>query len=359
MMEKIWRDILGNRRNPLFLPLLFVLWVVSLVYRLGLFINSSITASAVKLEVPVISVGNLTLGGTGKTPMVIEIASYFIKKGKRVGIASSGYGRRAKGHVSGTGRDMATHSPETVGDELLMMAERLPNALFSVAGSKTEAARLVVEKHQPDLILIDDGFQHRRLARDIDLLLIDASSDIRKEPLFPLGRCREPLSAIKRADLVILTRAEARTAEGFDWIKEKYARELIPVSFEWKTVKSDKESFPVQTLAENPVYIFAGVGNFDILRVEASVRFKNVRQFRRFPDHCRYNKRERAIISSDIEHFAPEFVITTHKDYVKLRGFDFGIPIYYLELEVAFPVGQEALYNFIGETLLSHYGKKI
>lgn len=359
MMEKLWREILGNRRNPLCSPLLFILWVVSLIYRLGLYLNSLMTSTALKLEVPVISVGNLTIGGTGKTPMVIEIASYFIRKGKSVGIASSGYGRRAKDQMAGTGREIAAHGPEMVGDEILMMAERLPEVLFAVAETKTEAARLLVAKHQPELILIDDGFQHRRLARDIDLLLIDATGDIRKESLFPLGRRREPLSAIKRADLVILTRAEAKTAERFEWVKEKYGKETVPVSFAWMAVKSDRESFPLETLAERPVYIFAGVGNFDALRVEAMARFKNIRQFRRFPDHCRYERREQITIRKDIEQFQPEFVITTHKDYVKLRGFDFGIPIYYLEMDIRYPVEQEALYKFLRETLLKKYGKKL
>jgi tetraacyldisaccharide 4'-kinase len=280
-------------------------------------------------------------------------------QGKTVGIASIGYGRKDKAAHSGTGHDLTKLTASIIGDEVLMMAERLPEIFFAVAHTKTEAAKTLEEKYHPDIILVDDGFQHQSLHREVDLLLIDATLDLRREPLFPLGRRREPLKAIRRADLIILTRASQDSKVSIGWMKERYQMPIIPVTFENSKIIDEQGLIPLEKLQNCPVYIFAGIGNFAAFKRGLESRLRNIRYFRQFHDHCRYDEPQRALIKKDVGQFSPEFVITTHKDYVKLRGFDFGRPVYYLDMEVSFQPNRDVFYKFIGETLLRKYGKKI
>ncbi len=198
-MERRWLNIIDNKRRPTnWLPVA-LLWMISLGYRLGLFFRERFCRRTVSASCPVISVGNLTVGGTGKTPVVIMLAEYLTERKKIVAIVSSGYGRKSTEDIIEVGRAIRQRPVVEVGDEVMMMAERLPRALFAVGGSKSEIA-LKLRDRQPDVIIVDDGFQHRRLHRDVNILLLDAERDLRREAVFPLGRLRESIGAVKRAD---------------------------------------------------------------------------------------------------------------------------------------------------------------
>ncbi len=348
-MEKIWLSIINHKGNPLSWPFLPLLWLVSVFYRLGLHWHEATMAAAIKTRAPLISVGNLTVGGSGKTPLVIELARYFLGRSYRTGIVSSGYGRESREDIIGSGVDIRNMKFEAIGDEVLMMAECLPEAYFAVSVSKSHAAKLLDDKFEPQIIIVDDGFQHRKLHRDGNLLLLDASRDLRREYLFPLGRLREPLKAMNRADWIILTRANAEVKD------EDFCRWAGVVLPEKRTVQvkylndniiSESEKIGLREVCDRKIYFFAGVGAFDVLEKYLGGCFNNILKIRQFPDHCRYVASDRNRIKKDIALYCPDYVVTTCKDYVKVRGFDFGRRIYYLDLRLRFDT---AGMDFLGQ----------
>src|SRR5208283_4918718 len=173
----------------------WLLWPLSLMYgisvRLRLWLYARGIFQTKQLGTPVISVGNLTVGGTGKTPMVIWLAERFLAAGKRVAILSRGY--------KGTGE---------TSDEIALMKYRLnERVLFGVGANRYEQGHRL-EQQSVDVFLLDDGYQHVQLARDVDLLLMDAAQPLSEEMLLPAGRLREPVSGMSRASLLIFTRTE-------------------------------------------------------------------------------------------------------------------------------------------------------
>src|ERR1700720_2521081 len=181
-------------------PLRILLWPASKLYGVGVSIRTRLYAHGwlkqKRLKAAVISVGNLSVGGTGKTPMVIWLAEKFLADGKRVAILSRGY-RGANG----------------TSDEIELMKFRLQGRVFFGVGKNRFAEGHRLESQQPiDVFLLDDGFQHLQLARDLNILLMDASRPLAGELLLPAGRLREPVAAMSRANLIVFTRAE--TASG-------------------------------------------------------------------------------------------------------------------------------------------------
>ncbi len=352
-MQNLWIYITARKNNPLFWPPLFLLWLASLAYRAGLIIKKKSTGKQIRLNIPVISVGNLTVGGSGKTPMVVEIARYFQKKGKTVGIASSGYGRSVRVDYCARGMEIAdTETDATtidnVGDEVMMMARILPEAYFAVCESKSKAAGRLMQSRTVDLIIIDDGFQHRRLYRDFDLLVADAAVDLRHESLFPLGRMRESLQEISRADAVVLTKANLieKPTDFKNWLTNRMKDKIMAeVEFINDAVVSIAERRPVKDISDKRIYFFAGIASFETFASYLRKQFPNIAGFRRFNDHCRYSRSEPALIRRDIAKYYPEYIITTYKDYVKIDTLDFGQPIYYLDLRLNFKTGGDLLFE--------------
>ena len=167
-----------------------------------------------RVAVPVISVGNLTVGGTGKTPTVAWLAGRWIARGRRVAIVSRGYGGRAgRGPLIVSDGSGPRVSARECGDEPRQLAASLIGAIVVVGSDRVAGAQAAIELGA-DMILLDDGFQHRRLARDVDIVLIDATAPFGGRALLPAGRLREPLSALARANLILLTRCDKAPRAG-------------------------------------------------------------------------------------------------------------------------------------------------
>jgi len=181
-----------------------LVWWRNFFYHVGFFVSR-------KIAVPVVSVGNLSVGGTGKTPAVIFLAEYFLEQGRRVGIVSRGYGRLSSGTVVVSDGEAILASTEESGDEPMLMARRLPAVPVVVDEDRYRGAQVLVKQFSPDLVLLDDGFQHRGLARDCDLVLMDATAAQRDYRMLPYGTLRERLSALRRSRLIIWTRTEFQT----------------------------------------------------------------------------------------------------------------------------------------------------
>jgi tetraacyldisaccharide 4'-kinase len=275
-----------------------------------------------RLKTPVISVGNLTVGGTGKTPMVLYLADKFLAEGKRVGILSRGY-RGAAGSS----------------DEVEMMKKRLGGQVVFGVGADRFAEGSRIERENPvDVFLLDDGFQNLQLARDVDIVLWDGTKKFRRQWLLPSGTLREPISAIGRADLLVVTRKTwdaDRHASG-EKTDATFSAQTKLVGFR-RTGKGDERA-AMESAVEGPVFAFCGVGN-------PQAFFNDLRRWQiepagtmSFRDHHRYTKRDAAQLTSGAHWAGAACFVTTEKDEQNLREVDFGEwPIYVavVELEVS------------------------
>jgi tetraacyldisaccharide 4'-kinase len=286
----------------------------SLGYAAGLSLRNRLFDSGWQRQsrapVAVVSVGNLTLGGTGKTPCVEYLAGFYRERGRRVAILSRGYG----------GRSGAPN------DEALVLKENLPDVPHLQAADRVTLARRAAEDHGADLLILDDGFQHRRLARDLDVVLIDATEPFRRGWLFPRGLLREPPSSLRRAHAVLLTRCDQAEADAVSRLVEA-VRDLVP---ERPVVQSEhgpvawighgRPEQPVDALRGRPVAAFCGIGNPKAFRRTLCAVAAEPVAFRVFPDHHIYTSTD----VDDLRRWAGRLpdgavVVTTQKDLVKLR----------------------------------------
>lgn len=275
--------------------------------------------------VPVVSVGNLTLGGTGKTPLVAWLARTVTARGLKPAIVSRGYGA-ARGERSDEAAELAILLPEVP-----HVANR-----DRVAGVRAAAAA------GAEVALLDDGFQHRRLARDLDIVAIDATDPFGCGRLFPRGLLREPLSGLARAGAVVLTRATAvdarRRSEIRRWFQAACGGRLPSVWAEathrpvhLRSATSDTQ--PLERVAGARVAAFAGIGNPAAFRTSLATHGAQLVGFRAFPDHHTYEPTDLQALGDWAAGLRADLVVTTLKDLVKVRADRLGdIPLFALEI---------------------------
>jgi len=292
-----------------------------------------------KLPCRVISVGNITVGGTGKTPMTIYLAQELKQAGYRVAIMSRGYkgGAERQGGIVSDGSSLLMDS-ERAGDEPFMMACRLKDIPVIVGKSRFEAGRLVVSKFQPDVIVLDDAFQHLQLKRDIDIVLLDHGQPFGNTHLLPRGILREPLTAMTRATACILTRcrddAEETARSSIATIKSIlpqtpiFKSSYIPYCY---TVKDgDGPALPAGSnffvphdlgdIKNRKVFGFSGIARNDDFQRSVKTLGFNVTGFLEFSDHHRYTAPDLKTILRTARETGARQLITTEKDYVRLTG---------------------------------------
>ena len=288
-----------------------------------------------QVDVPVVSVGNLTLGGTGKTPLVSWLAQWFHRRDVRVSIVSRGYGS----------------NDGSLNDEARELAEKLPDIPHIQNPDRWKAARQAIAEYDAQLILLDDAFQHRRIARDLDLVVVDALEPFGFGHVFPRGLLREPECGLSRADVVVLSRANTVAAQrrvellrqvdalapNRVWVESSHVPQEL-LSADGKITKLDQ-------LANRPVAAFCGIGNPGGFRhTLADAQFKVV-AFRTFSDHHDYTRSDIQSLTGWIEQMSPlAAVICTHKDLVKLNGTEIaGCPLKALVIGVRMETGQHHL----------------
>lgn len=271
--------------------------------------------------VPVISVGNLTAGGTGKTPLVAEIAVRLRARGRRVGIVSRGYGRTTKGPVIVARGDGTSVGTEEAGDEATMLAERFRDAIVVVAEHRVRAAEIAVRELGADVLVMDDGFQHRALRRDLDILVIDGKRDLLREPMLPAGLRREPLSGMARAGLLGVSKLDR--SEEVREIGRRLRRWNPSPVFGFRPVVSGiidlRTASAVNVQRGIKAYIVSGIG--DPNGFAATVRGSGccVAGETAFEDHHRYSAGDIATVISAARSAGAELIATTEKDAVRLR----------------------------------------
>jgi tetraacyldisaccharide 4'-kinase len=292
------------------------------------------SASIERVSVPVVCVGNLTLGGTGKTPMVKWIARWLIERGVRVAIVSRGYGAAA-------GRQ---------NDEALELAQSLPNVPQVQNPDRVAGARRAIDEFGSQLILLDDGFQHRRLARDLDIVLLDATEPFGFDHVFPRGTLREPIAGLRRAGVVCLSRSNLLEEPGRLAIRQRVA-ELAPHAAWCEAahaphglLNSGGQSQPLAALSGRRVAAFCGIGNPAAFRISLQTAGCSIVSWREFADHHRYTDADRAELTRAAAECDAEFLVCTHKDLVKLPNDELGgLPLWALTVEMQILVGAEHL----------------
>ncbi len=275
---------------------------------------------------PVISVGNLTVGGTGKTPMVIEIVRRLRGLGRRPAILTRGYRAR----------------PGQVADEVLELREALPDVPVIANPDRLAGAETARIQHDADCAVLDDGFQHRRLARNLDIVLIDALNPWGGGALLPAGRLREPLSSLRRAHLFVLTRtnqASPAELEQTTATLRQHAgdRPLVHAAVEAEAlVYRDGRRATPPDLAGRRVLAVCGIGNpRTFLRLVATLRGSDG-PARVFPDHHSFSVTDADALSVAARRAGAEVVVTTRKDWGKLAPLwpDLGVPLARLDVRL-------------------------
>ncbi len=354
MFEKLWKKIIRRKRLSLLSLLAFILWILSLFYRIILTFYRQFQKIEVTTKTPLISIGNITVGGTGKTPIVSFIAQFLLNENYRVGIVSSGYGRKSTESYILPGYKIARLDSSEIGDEVKHLAGILPNALFSIHSVKAEAARLLDKTGDVDIILVDDGFQHRKLHRDMNIVTIDASLQEKHLKLFPYGLLREPEKRLSEADLFIFTRTEfARELSVLVQKISKYNHEADRYFARFKATEiiGCKRSFPIKYLEDKSVLLFAGIGNFQALNKQVFHLCTDIDFALEFSDHQEYTKELLEKIKQLAEKYDSDLILTTGKDFVKIEDFDFGRDFYYLNQTIDLDPGEEKLIEHIQKEL--------
>jgi tetraacyldisaccharide 4'-kinase len=281
-----------------------------------------------RVDVPVLSVGNLTVGGTGKTPVVIWLAEELERRGFRVGVLSRGYKRHGGGvRVVGEGGRQLV-SPDDAGDEPALMARRL-RATVVVGKRRVQAAREAIRRGA-EVLVMDDGFQHRALRRDFDLLLWDRQNRAGDRWLLPAGRLREPRGGAARADAALLVARESLAAD-VPAADEAAARSLRDTPCFRATIAASSLVIPDGgAWVDRPLGIMAGQRVLAVSGIAAAEAFygmlraleANIVEVLEFEDHHRYDRDDwRAITTAARE---ADLIVTTEKDLVKLEQFPFA-----------------------------------
>ena len=287
------------------------------------------------IPVPVISVGNITAGGTGKTPLVAWLAKQLVDRGIRVTLISRGYGSRVDG----------------LNDEALEIAQRIPGIPHLLDPNRVRAAWQAVNDHASQLIVLDDGFQHRRIARDLDVVLVDATNPFGYGHLLPRGTLREPPAALQRADLLALTRVDLVEPESLCVLEDQLTRHApgVPqfhVAYQPSHLLNVAgEQQELRGLQGKSVAAFCGIGNPHAFRLTLEGSGCRLVDFRAFPDHHPFGEEDLESLTRWLTHLHQvDAVICTHKDLVKIPCETLHqIPLWALALQMEVTRGQEAL----------------
>lgn len=306
-------------------------------------------ATALSLPVPVISIGNLTVGGTGKTPMVITVAREAKKRGFDLAILSRGYKGRLKGPALVSCRTGPLLEAIDAGDEPVLMARKLYGIPVVIGKDRYEAGMYAMEcfKERPNMFILDDGFQHWRLKREIDIVLLSGISPFGNRRLFPFGPLREPPEALKRAHILVITMVD-KAKNLMELIEQlRHYNRDAPLYLARHTLKTvtgyrigdDGIPLPVEEIMPGElrgkrVIAFAGIGNPESFRLSLEESGVEIINFIKFMDHHLYTASELQSLFQ-IASETGALLITTEKDLVRAEGRLPQGEIYTLNIEIS------------------------
>ncbi len=303
-----------------------------------------------KAPVPVISVGNITVGGTGKTPFVVALARLLseqfpdLAEQNRIAVLSRGYGRKSSELVTVTESSDWRDS----GDEPLLIKRSCPSSLVISFAKRVESARIAVESFGAKLIILDDGFQHRALARNIDLVILDAADPLGNGRLLPAGRLREPVSALARASMIVVNGEGSQAKQ----LADRFGKTVIqvasvPLSETWSAEVSQ------------PAFLITGIARPERVRQsldEAGIRLVGHRAFR---DHHAFSVREFSDVQIEAQKRGAKSILMTSKDMARIFPIHGGLPVTEIPHELKIVSAQELIANVLQQRCMpaaSHSG---
>jgi tetraacyldisaccharide 4'-kinase len=313
-------SFLYNPQFRIFLfPLSLFYWVIifwrNIFYNLGIFVSYN-------LPCKVISIGNITTGGTGKTPAVIFFAEFLKNRGFKIGILSRGYGRNSKGTIDLKSEISNKKNWKYFGEEPVLISQKLINIPIVIDNNRYRGGKYLYDKYKPQLIILDDGFQHRSLNRDLDINLINANQPKHLYKLLPYGLLREPWQHLKRSDIVIVTKMNIKAPSSFIINK---LRSLNINHYHSKYEPSNNlldingEKINLAKMKNKRALAISGIG--DPLSFELTLKMQNIDFIDHitFNDHHEYKNDDFRLIENKIINYNPDFLITTEKDLIKLK----------------------------------------
>jgi tetraacyldisaccharide 4'-kinase len=338
-----------------------VIWLRNRGFDLGLLREE-------RVPVPVIAVGNLTAGGTGKTPLVEWLVGRLRERGRTVGVVSRGYGRATTGAVVVSDGTRVLVDARGGGDEPVQMAGKFPGTVVIVAERRVEAARLAVDHYRVDVVVMDDGFQHRYLHRDLNILVVDVRSDLRKERLLPAGMRREGLSAIRRADLIGLSKVPEKFSSAF--VAASLSRWYAGPMFAYRMTTAAVRRAPdgvreqVDVLRGKSVFAFCGIADPKRFLDEVQSLGGVMRGSARYPDHHVFSVRDIGELIRGFKESGAEVIVTTEKDIARIGTFPehreallARYPVYWTELAVEVVEGEGELMGCLHRVLSGNGGR--
>lgn len=310
------------------------LYSVSIRFYLWLF-DSGIRRKH-RLNRPVISVGNITVGGTGKTPVVQYIARELLSLGCHPAVLSYGYGGAlAGGFGVVSDKSGVLLNASTAGDEPVMLAESLPGVPVLVCKHRYISGRTAISDHGADALILDDGFQVWKLHRDLDIVLLSADGLFDNGRTLPAGRLREPVSSLNRAGCIIVTSCTDDNSQ--EMIKDRIRRLCAGVPVFFAAYRPDAliplsggRAEGVDALGRRRAFAVSSIGNPASFERTLEDSGAIIAGSLRYPDHYGYTRVDAARIMNDASDASADLIITTMKDAVKLRCFDIGMPAYSL-----------------------------
>jgi tetraacyldisaccharide 4'-kinase len=356
-----WRGVASGRVEPRGPGLVFV-WVLvlgSIVYGvLSSFVLWVRALRPVGFDVPIVSVGNLTTGGTGKTPFVIYLARRLARAGRTVAVVSRGYGRSGAGAVVVSRGDRPLVGWREAGDEPYLIALLTRGIRVVVAARRAEGVRYAVERLGADVVLLDDGFQHVRIKRDLDVLVVDAARPVANGHLLPAGMLREHPLGVRRAGLLVATRCDraggarrvARTVGALAPGAPIVETRMRPIEF-WDVASGE-------TLAPSSL---RGAGALALSSIadpedfERTLEGLGIRLAGRlsFPDHHRFTGRDHDLVADAVRAAHASVILTTEKDAVRLAGWSPPVPLVALGIELDVLAGESRLAGALKAALTS------
>jgi tetraacyldisaccharide 4'-kinase len=297
---------------------------------------------------PVISVGNLTVGGTGKTPLVLWLYTFLHRKNLKVAILTRGY-----------------KTIDPLSDEPATLAKNCPNATVIVDPDRLRAAAKAVGKHNAQVLVLDDGFQHRRLARDLDIVTIDATLPFGYEKILPAGLLREPVAAMKRAQAAVVTRADLLPEYRITKL-ENALRQINPNMIIARAIHAPlcaralgNRHISLEHLKPMKIFAFCGIGNPDAFYASIRKLGLNLVGSSTFADHHRYTSGDLARIFEQARELHADLVLTTEKDWTKTALLASGVDVTFacLVVELKFTAAEDKISLLIDNTLASKIPK--
>lgn len=308
--------------------ILGILWILSLIYsglmKIRFYLYQTGIFRRHRLSCPVISIGNITVGGTGKTPFVKYLAQQFQKKGYRVAILSRGYKKPSNNSAQiitlVSDFDKVNATWETAGDEPYLLAKSLPGVAVLVGNNRVQSGDYAIRKLGANLILLDDGFSHLRLHRNLDIVLLDATNPFGYGYCLPRGLLREPKPSLNRSNIVVFTRTELGSTnpdiKKYLTNQPVFASKINPLGL--KTILSNN-LIESSALTPKKVIAVSGIANPDSFEKTLQTFSPQIARYFAYPDHYIYSSLEIEQVRQSAQEQKADWIVTTEKDAVKIK----------------------------------------